>query len=404
MRRRLFFKIYLTMLGGILALALAAGALAVLKGRHEEHGWFDQRAELIAAALPPARDPQTLQAALDRIGALSGAELTLRDARGEIVARHASHEAREGWRFAAASVPTPEGGKLDLRFASPFQDHDGPPFIPLLLIAGLTALAAWPTARRLTRRLERLRQGVESWGEGDLARRVPVEGGDEIAAVAASFNRAAERVEALVESQRRLLANASHELRSPLARLRMGVDLYERKPTEARRVEILRNLSELDELVGEILLSSRLSHEAPIADFESLDLLSLAAEEAARADLEVSGAPVEVMGDARLLARLIGNLIQNALRHGEPPIEITVSRAGERAELTLRDHGPGLPSGEGERLFEPFHRPGGYGEAAGGWGLGLALVRQIAERHGGSVRYEAPVEGGARFIVSLPAA
>jgi len=199
---------------------------------------------------------------------------------------------------------------------------------------------------------------------------VPIEGRDEIAAVATSFNRAAEQVEALVASNRALLANASHELRSPLSRLRMAVELYEADPGAARRAEIGRNLGELDDLVGEILLSSRLTHDGASDPFHSIDLLALAAEEAAPAGLEVSGQSVEITGDARLLSRLVRNLIQNANRHGRPPIEIAVGRTADHAVLSVRDHGPGIPAEDANRIFEPFHRPAGHGEAAGGWGLG----------------------------------
>lgn len=239
-------------------------------------------------------------------------------------------------------------------------------------------------ARNLTRRLEQLRQSVEAWGAGDLGSRAQVAGSDEVAVVASSFNAAAARVEAMIASGKAFLANASHELRSPLARLRMGVELYESAPSAARRAEIERNLDELDTLVGEILLSSRLDHAEASDPIEHVDLLALAAEEAAREGLEVSGTAVSVAGNPHLLHRMVRNLIQNARRHGRPPIEITVARLGARAQLVVRDHGVGILESDRERVFEPFYRPGGHGEAAGGWGLGLALVRQIAEWHGGS--------------------
>lgn len=269
-------------------------------------------------------------------------------------------------------------------------------------MSSLTALIAWPVVRHLTKRLESLRHSVEAWGAGDLAARAPVMGSDEITIVAESFNDAAERVETLIASNHALLANASHELRSPLARLRMGVELFESEATTARRDEIYRNLGELDVLVGEILLSSRLNHTELAEPLQRVDLLAIAAEEAAQVGLEVTGVSVEVLGDARLLHRLVRNLIQNAIRHGEQPVEIAVSFGTNAAELAIRDHGQGIPQTDTDRVFEPFYRPGGHGEAAGGWGLGLALVRQIAERHGGSVRVEAPSDGGARFVATLP--
>jgi len=411
MRARLFWKIYATVLGAIATLALAGGLVGALflSRAWEEHARTDPRAGLMAAALPEG-DAAAVQEALARIAPATGAWVRVRDGRGAVVAAWPAGPPGPA-AGPEVTAPLPDGGTLAVRFARGTTPPFGPPRRnPLLLlafIAGLTALAAWPVVRHLTSRLEHLRRGVESWGEGDLALRVPVAGRDEIAAVAASFNRAAARIEALVEANRALLANASHELRSPLARLRMAVDLHEAAPDTARRAEIERNLAELDELVGEILLSSRLTHGAPSEPFQPLDLLALAAEEAARAGaaagVTIGGEPVEVAGDARLLARLLRNLIQNAARHGRPPVEIRVHRTDGQAMLSVRDHGPGIPGPDPDRVFEPFHRPAGHGESAGGWGLGLALVRQIAGHHGGEVRLEAPPGGGARFVVTLPA-
>lgn len=180
------------------------------------------------------------------------------------------------------------------------------------------------------------------------------------------------------------------------------MDLYETPQEGAAREEILRNLAEIDQLVDEILLASRLDHVKGLERAEPLDLFALVAEECARHGIEASGAPAEVKGDARLLTRLTRNLVVNALRHGRPPVEVEVRAQGTRVQLTVRDHGDGLPKGEETRVFEPFYRPAGRSEAAGGWGLGLALVRQIAEHHGGSVRVEPAEGGGARFMVELP--
>ena len=172
----------------------------------------------------------------------------------------------------------------------------------------------------------------------------------------------------------------------------------------ARRGEIVRSLGEIDALVEEILLASRLDHLRELGETEPLDLLALAAEEAALHGLTAGGQSVWVEGDRRLLTRLVRNLLVNALRHGAPPIEIEVARAGDRARLSVSDHGPGVPQDERTRVFEAFYRPAGRAESAGGWGLGLALVRQIAERHGGTVSCETAQDEGARFVVDLPAA
>jgi signal transduction histidine kinase len=207
----------------------------------------------------------------------------------------------------------------------------------------------------------------------------------------------------MLEAHRSLLANASHELRSPLARLRMAIDLFEQSGDVRTRDEIVRNLAELDSLVEEILLASRLDHVEGLDHKEPVDLLAVVAEEAVRAGVSVDGASAIVEGDPRLLGRLVRNLMQNAVRHGAPPIEARVDRDGAKVRLSVRDHGAGVPAGEGDRVFEAFYRPSGRSESSGGWGLGLSLVRQIAAHHCGTVRYESPPDGGARFVVEFPA-
>ena len=153
----------------------------------------------------------------------------------------------------------------------------------VLIVAGGVGLAAFPITARLTRRLEDLRSGVERWGAGALSLRVDDAGDDEVAVVARTFNAAAARVEDLLASQKALLANASHELRSPLARLRMAIELWLAQPGPEMHAEIVRNLAESDQLVEEILLASRLNHAGPgAARAARVDLLGLAAEEAAR--------------------------------------------------------------------------------------------------------------------------
>jgi signal transduction histidine kinase len=276
-----------------------------------------------------------------------------------------------------------------------------------LLVLGLLALAvgvaAYPMARRLTSRLERLQAGVESLGAGELSARVTVEGRDEVARLAESFNRAAGRIEELVGAHKTLLANASHELRTPLARIRMAVELMKENADPKRKAGLERDVAELDALIDEILLVSRLDAVKEPEILEEVDLLALAAEECAHYEhAALDGQPVTVRGDPRLLRRMIRNLLENANRHGAPPIGVRVSRIGHSAEIAVCDNGPGVPEGERERVFEPFYRRRATQEIAGA-GLGLALVRQIAQRHGGVARCAPRSEQGSCFIVTLPA-
>jgi signal transduction histidine kinase len=236
---------------------------------------------------------------------------------------------------------------------------------------------------------------------------VHVNGRDEVAAVAASFNHAAARVEALVQSNKSLLANASHELRSPLARMKMAVSMLD-EVSPAQREELKReietNVAELDALVEEVLLASRLDASETLDRRDPVDLLGLAAEEAARVDADVDGPPLQVRGDERLLRRALRNLLENARRYGGSEVKVELARTAAGAEARVCDRGPGVPDSLRERIFEPFYRLPGHAEQAGGVGLGLSLVRQIAQRHGGSVRCEARPGGGSVFVLAVPSA
>jgi len=285
-----------------------------------------------------------------------------------------------------------------------------PPGIGLLALLGLlfvaVAAGAYPVVRSLTRRLELLKRGVERFGAGSLGQRVEESGRDEVAAVARSFNGAAERIETLVRAHQRLLANASHELRSPLARLKMAVAMLPQADAAHRdtlRREAEANIAELDALVEEVLLASRLDAGAWSLKRESVELLGLAAEEAARVDAQVSGVPCTVDGDERLLRRALRNLLENARRYGAGEIEVIVERSAGAAVRRVCDRGPGVPEAFRERIFEAFFRLPGHAEREGGVGLGLSLVKQIAERHSGQVRCEARDGGGSCFVITLPA-
>jgi signal transduction histidine kinase len=278
--------------------------------------------------------------------------------------------------------------------------------VMLALIALVVAAGAYPVVRRLAGRLERLQRSVERWGEGQLATRVAVEGNDEVARLAASFNDSAARIEALVGAQKSLLANASHELRSPLARIRMAAELMAGEATPAIGAELRRNVAELDQLIDEVLLASRLDAAGPSTPrLEEVDLTGLLAEECARVDAELEAGVHTIMGESKLLRRMVRNLLENAVRYGGgSAVRVRLAAVGDSAlALDVCDTGPGIPEPERERIFEPFYRIAGASEAAGGVGLGLALVRQIARRHGGDAQC-LPNDAGGCFRVTLPRA
>ncbi|MEZ4454492.1 MAG: HAMP domain-containing sensor histidine kinase, partial [Nannocystaceae bacterium] len=353
------------------------------------------------------------RAALDRIAARMQAGLVLWDPSGEPIATEGvdapaidPDERATTWQRyhgdTLVTVRLDDGRRLGVVLHGggfPAPSH----FVLVFAVLALTiGTLCYPLARRITRRLEALQRGVVDLGAGDLKSRAPVAGHDEIAALARHFNRAADKIEALVAGQRRMIASASHELRSPLARLRMAIELLgEGDEGKAELAQgAIRDVQELDALVGDLLLASRL--EAGPSPRERVDLAAIAAEEAERAGATIlSSGTAPVDGDPAALRRMIRNLLENAARHGAPPIEVTIGARGGLTTVTVDDRGPGVPEAERERIFDAFYRPAGHREGDGGVGLGLALVRQIAGLHGGGARFEARPGGGGRFLVEV---
>lgn len=412
--RRLYLRIYLAVLASLAAFALAAGILWRQFGEPGPASHVSDAAGALAQnVLPPAgAAAPAQQAALERLAAglradvaLFGADHTRLAAVGRALPSPETGRDHGGWvhRWGppAWAVHLPDGRWLVVRLPPDVRPRGGRLFFTLALIACAVGVGAYPVVRRLTARLERLQAGVESLGAGQFSARVKVEGHDEVARLAESFNRAAGRIEELVGAHQSLLANASHELRTPLARIRMAVELMKRDADPRRKRDLEQDIAELDALIDEILLASRLDAVAERTDDEDVDLLALASEECARYEaIDLEGEAVTVRGDSRLLRRMIRNLLENARRHGTPPIEVRVRRAGDAVEVRVCDHGPGVPEPERENVFRPFHRFPGAQETAGA-GLGLSLVRQIARRHGGEVRCVPGDRAGSCFVATL---
>jgi signal transduction histidine kinase len=418
---RLYQKIYLVFIASLLVVLAISAVFWRLGPPNTPHGQEAEFAAAIAAAALPSVDAPIAkqQEAIDDLAHRLHADVGLFDDELEPIV------------MAGRPVPPPSGdgsGRMRWRRGGPSWafhlpddrwivvriplDRAGSPFSPrsrmtgLLFFLGFMAVAiavfAYPVVRSLTKRIERLQAGVETLGAGNLSARVDIEGRDEVARLADSFNRAAARIEELIGAHRLLLANASHELRTPLSRLRLGLELYEQKNDPLIKAELARDIGELDHLIDEILLASRLDVTSTTQTREEIDLLALCAEECAHYDdATLDGEPIDVMGDPRLLRRLIRNLLENAAKHGKPPITVELRRDGRDAVLTVTDAGTGIPASEHAHIFMPFYRLGGDRK---GTGLGLALVRQIARLHGGDAVVAPTAEAASRFLVRIAAA
>jgi signal transduction histidine kinase len=281
--------------------------------------------------------------------------------------------------------------------------------VSLLFVFTGMGIATYPIVRRLMARLQRLQHAVESFGAGNLSTRIKIEGDDEVASLARSFNASAERVDELVSAQRRLLANASHELRSPLARVRMAVELVAQRAQLAASdpliCEISTSIGELDTLIEELLVGSVLQNNTRPLDFRTVNLGEIVVEECDRRNFHAGDVEtVELTGEATLLRRLVRNLIDNAVKYGQQsPITVSLMQTSERIVLTVADLGIGVPAEERERIFEAFYRRKGASEQLGGVGLGLSLVKQIAQVHGGDAMCFGNSPRGSRFVVTLAA-
>ena len=416
LRQRLYLQIYFAIIASLVIVVVLSGLLWSVFG----HDYLDREAFNITArlahlSLPAADAPDGVQReAVERLGRELGIDISLFDRHRRLIAF--SGEASppppqlapsSGWHEEhvgpAWVLSLPDGRWLVVDLGRRGVSY---PLLNLALFLGSVALGvglgAYPLVRRLTRRLERLQKGVERIGSGDLAARVEVEGRDEVAGLAASFNEAAEKIEKLLGAHRLLLANASHELRTPLSRIRLGVEMLKNGGDQARRAALQHDIAELDSLIDEILLMSRLDAGSHADLSQKVDLVALVAEECARyEDCTLSGWAPEIPGDPRLLRRLVRNLLENARNHAAPPVEAEIVYSAETVALTVSDGGDGISQADREKVFQPFYRASGK-QNVQGYGLGLPLVRQIAEAHGGSVAILPRVEAHSSIRVTLP--
>jgi signal transduction histidine kinase len=298
--------------------------------------------------------------------------------------------------------------------------------VQVLVSALVIGVFGWIAARGISRPVAAVQAAARRVAQGDLGARVGSGFGarylgarDELGQLARDFDSMAERIQASVEQTRGLLQDVSHELRSPLARLQLAVELAKRDLAEngAARTQLeraQREVGRLDRIIGEVLALARLEAQLPQAGFERIALDALATKrvhevieqaETRRVRLQLDTVPVTVEGDGALLVRAIDNLLDNAIKFSPPDslVELRTGIADDAAELCVLDRGPGVASDELPLLFRPFHR-GANSPLAEGQGLGLAIVRRIAQTHKGEVAAESREGGGLIVRLRLPLA
>lgn len=410
-RHKLYLQIYAAFLGGLLLFALLAGIMWKLMSGEGEAGRFTSgMTTLLSQALPTDAPIATNKQILDELAAEFHVQLSLYDRRGKHILSTAEplplpkallqqpdahHQSHRGF-----SLRLKDGRWL---LVSHHEQKFPTPLLAILFLLVALALAAWPLSKRLTCRIESLQARVAAFGAGDLKARATVKGKDEVADLARKFNHTADQIEQLIEAQQHTLRSASHELRSPLTRMRMAIELMESNTLEKSKARLIADIMELDDLVDELLLASKLDAGAVSETMVQLDLLALSAEMAAKHQAEVSGSSVWIRGDEGMLRRLLRNQLENANRHARnAPVQLSVAEQNGVAVLRICDDGPGIAEAERNRIFEPFYQARSNHRNNGSIGLGLSLVQKIATQHGGTVRYIESEGDGACFEVRIP--
>ena len=436
--RRLYTRIYLYFLSLLLRVGVAASTVFGVGWRSAwEKLWTNRLARvasMIVAAdqFNPARQRRTLK----RLSEDLDLDVTFRDREGRaiynvgvalpmpdepevlvspLVGTHHGHKRF----FVSAPVRDQVTDEvIGVLLATPTQRffegrHLWRPILTLAIVLVLVGLAVAPLARRLSRPVERLTEASRRLGDGDLSYRVKPrrrrhrwhphrDRPDELEELTRAWNHMADRVERMVKGQRELLANVSHELRSPLARMQVALELLPETEEHAQRVVGIReDLGELERLIDDVLTSARLEATGLPARLERVALGPLIEGLVTRGQddpltqgkeltIAMPDPLLSVDGDPVLIKRALWNVVENAAKYGVAPIEIRAQRVAATVEISVADWGPGIAAADRERVFQPFVRADKARTPSPrhGYGLGLTLAQRVAEAHGGSIRVE----------------
>jgi two-component system sensor histidine kinase CpxA len=287
------------------------------------------------------------------------------------------------------------------------------PFYILLLVT--VVVLYWLVTMYITRPVRQLANVVDRFGAGELTARTTPRSKDEIGNLGRSFNAMAERIYTLLTTERQLLQDVSHELRSPLARLTFEAEMVRRTTDrDAAATRLRHEIERLSELVGTLIDMARAESEPGEVEMETLCLNDLLLDTAADSEIEAQAAGCSIdikapeetnlQGNAELLRRAFENILRNALRYAPPKssVEVRLKREATWARIIVRDYGPGIPENLRERIFDPFFRAdASRDERTGGLGLGLAIARRAVRVHNGDITAE-NASPGALLTITLP--
>lgn len=419
MRDRLHRRLFLTMgIAIFLTLGALGGSLVLLAPQLAPFGGFDRLESFVALEFRDAWANQERRDTLAQRAVQNfHVALSLKDASDGALADYGGGCLNPAHKIPIHARP-PQGNGQQGGLASGQQGGEllGSVWIcqsshftktrwPYFVAFGLSGVVLWMiagvAARRLARPLWELVIVTRELGKGRLSSRARLgrHHAGEVGYLAHSINEMATRIEKQVADQKELLAGVSHEIRTPLARLRVLTELLRDSGTEDKRLQqVEREIAEIDDLTGRLLASARLDFDA--RDAQPLDVEALAREALTRAGvaqdvLELRGERRLVMGDPTLLGRALVNLLHNAQTHGGGVKRLLLEFDAEQARATIEDKGPGFSDADLRRAFDSFYRGQGEGRTRGSLGMGLALVKRIAQAHGGDAYARNAAEGGA---------
>lgn len=406
-----------------LAVLLTVGLAWMLTGRtvlgpphHERFDADVAEVQKLAARLDAGESVEVLSDSTDSalLFSRSTPGMVRRSRRGD--GRCREHPIK-GRRMTVCGGPAPtfavevSKGWLVYRKVFDFEEARRRILLGFLAVAALVIAICAVIASVVMRPLQTSIDAMERMADGDLSHRLGEGGPTEMGEAARAFNRMADRVTSLLESERSLMASISHELRTPLARLRLELELLRDRDLPAKRLDAMEgDVHEIDRLIGEVLESSRLSIGERVLAQEPVDLRAVVEEAIgqqplARHELRLEGDALPVRGDHNRLVRVMRNLLENAGKYAPPDTTVSVLLDGKTVRVL--DQGPGVSASDLPRLFEPFYR-GDRGRRTGatGYGLGLMIIKQIIELHGGTVtaqnRDPATESGGLEIAFTLP--